>query len=109
MIVGHNVGFDLDFLNAGIERAGLKIRLPYNKIDTVTLAYEHLVPKGLKKLSLDTIRGFLKLSTDGAHTALVDVQQTRLVYMHMICPHLIPEEVEDEAQISILDLLAGVQ
>jgi DNA polymerase III epsilon subunit-like protein len=80
ILVGHNVGFDLDFLQAAVTRAGNTARLPYHKIDTVTLAWEHLVPQGLTSLSLDTIREFWGWSKDGAHSALVDAQDARRVY-----------------------------
>lgn len=46
----------------------------------MTLAYEHLVPKGLGSLSLDRIRGFLGWSHDGAHTAMVDTRDCRRLF-----------------------------
>ena len=84
VIVGHNVGFDMDFLQSNFDREGLKFRLPYHKVDTVTLAYEHLVPTGLESLSLDKIRAFLKWDTEGAHTALKDAEDARRLY-HFCC------------------------
>lgn len=80
ILVGHNVGFDLDFLQEGLIRCGSKVKLPYHKVDTVTLAYTHLVPKGLKALNLDGIREFLGWSKDGAHTALVDARDCRRLF-----------------------------
>ena len=80
VIVGHNVGFDVDFLQADFEKEGLKYRLPYHTVDTVTLAYEHLVPCGLESLSMDKIRRFLQWSTEGAHTAMKDAQDARRLY-----------------------------
>jgi DNA polymerase-3 subunit epsilon len=84
ILVGHNVSFDLAFLNDALKRAGSKAKLPYHKIDTVTLAFEHLVPKGLTSLSLDNIRKFLGWSKDGAHTALVDARDCRTLYRHCL-------------------------
>lgn len=80
VIVGHNVGFDLDMLQSGFDRAGLRYRLPYHKVDTVTLAYEHLVPCGLESVSMDKIRKFLGWSMDDAHTALKDAEDARRLY-----------------------------
>lgn len=80
ILVGHNVGFDLDFLQEGLIRAGSKMKLPYHKVDTVTLAYVNLVPKGLTSLSLDSIREFLGWPKDGAHTALVDARDCRRLF-----------------------------
>ena len=80
ILVGHNVGFDIQMLQANMDRAGLKFRLPYHKVDTVTLAYEHLVPCGLESLSMDKIRKFLGWSMDNAHTAMKDAEDARRLY-----------------------------
>lgn len=84
ILVGHNVSFDLDFLTDALRRCGNRAKLPYHKIDTVTLAYEHLVPRGLTSLSLDSIRKFYGWSKDGAHTALVDARDARRVYRELV-------------------------
>jgi len=83
VLVGHNVGFDLDFLQEALIRCGNKARLPYHKLDTVTLAYVKLVPQGLTSLSLDSIRNFLGWSKENAHTALVDARDCRRLYRHL--------------------------
>lgn len=75
-LVGHNVAFDEQMLKAHFAAHGIKERIPYRKIDTVTLAYEHLFPLGLKSASLDRIREFLGWSKEGAHTAMKDVEDT---------------------------------
>ena len=80
VIVGHNAGFDLAFLAAEMGRSPFQGRLPYHKVDTTSLAFEHLVPKGLTSLSLDKIRAFLGWSTDGAHTAMKDTEDMRRLY-----------------------------
>lgn len=80
VICGHNVAFDETMLNENLHRAGVKGRVPYHKIDTVTLAYEHLVPLGLKRVSLDFIRAFLGWSQKDAHTAMKDVRDAQRLY-----------------------------
>ena len=80
VVVGHNVGFDLSFLEEGLKRSGVAGRLPYHKIDTVTLVYEHLQPLGLKRVSLDKTREFLGWSKEGAHTALKDAKDAQRLY-----------------------------
>jgi len=80
ILVGHNVGFDASMLDSSMRRVGLDPRLPYHRIDTVTLAHEHLRPLGLQKLSLDSIRDFLLWSREGAHTAMKDAQDARRLY-----------------------------
>ena len=92
-VIGQNVGFDMNFIEQMVLRAGVTqkdrngndvpARLPYHKIDTVTLAYEHLRPRGLNRLSLSSDGGicdFLDLPIEGAHTAMGDVIMTMRVY-----------------------------
>jgi DNA polymerase-3 subunit epsilon len=80
VICGHNVAFDEAMLNANLAKAGAKGRIPYHKVDTVTLAYEHLVPLGLERLSLDSIRAFLGWSKVGSHTAMKDAEDVQRLY-----------------------------
>jgi DNA polymerase-3 subunit epsilon len=80
VIVGHNVSFDRDFLNALLRRSGSKAQVSYHALDTVTLCYEHLVPCGLESLSLDNVRKFLNIPTFGSHAALKDAVDARTVY-----------------------------
>ena len=84
VVVGHNVGFDVDMLAGHMNAVGVKSRLPYHKVDTVTLAFTRLVPLGLSSLSLDKIREFLRWSGVGAHTAVKDVQDTERLYYLLI-------------------------
>ncbi len=93
-IIGQNPSFDMDFIKQMVLRAGLTqkvlgsgktvpLRLPYHKIDTVGLAYEHLRPAGLEKLSLSKDGGicsFMGIKIEKAHTALGDVAMTIAVY-----------------------------
>lgn len=83
VIVGHNVSFDRDFLNATLRRAGSKARVSHHAVDTVALCYEHLVPCGLGSLSLDNVRRFLNIPTFGAHAALKDAVDAREVYRRL--------------------------
>jgi len=84
IIVGHNVSFDKDFLNATLQRAGRSQQVSYHMVDTVTLCYEHLVPCGLSSLSLDSVRRFLGISTEGSHAALKDALDALTVYTRLV-------------------------
>jgi DNA polymerase III epsilon subunit-like protein len=76
---GYNPGFDMSFIRAALVQHGYHLpRL--RMIDVLTLVHEHLVPCGLKSLSLDNTRIFLGLSTDQAHTALQDTLDTVRIY-----------------------------
>jgi len=79
VIIGHNIKFDLAFLDAELKIAG-KRGFARNEVDTMTIAYEHLCPLGLEKLALDKIRDFLGWSKDGAHTALFDAETCERLY-----------------------------
>jgi DNA polymerase III epsilon subunit-like protein len=92
-VIGQNPAFDMAMIDALVKRAGLTqkdrdghdvpARLPYHKIDTVGLAYEHLRPLGLKLLSLSKEGGicdFLGIEITNAHTAMGDVLMTIKVY-----------------------------
>ena len=84
VIVGHNVRFDLGFVGHAMRHHGIDGRLSRHIVDTMTLAHEHLVPRGLKYLSLGAIRSFMDWSSVGAHTAMQDAQDCRKLY-HALC------------------------
>lgn len=83
-IIGQNVAFDMGFLKSLLEREGIDPSvLPYQTVDTITLAYEHLIPKGINSLSLTKPGGvceFLNIPIVGAHSAMGDAEMTMLVY-----------------------------
>lgn len=59
VIIGHNIRFDMAFIETSLRSIGIQERLDYHVVDTVTLAYEHLVPLGLESLSLRNVCKFL--------------------------------------------------
>jgi DNA polymerase III alpha subunit (gram-positive type) len=77
-IVGHNVQFDIHYLNFYLKQTHLRA-VPLRVIDTMTLAHEHLTPLGLRGLGFDRIRSFMGWKLDG-HNALKDVRDTRKLY-----------------------------
>jgi DNA polymerase-3 subunit epsilon len=83
VICGHNISFDVGFIEAEFKRLDRKVRMPYHKVDTVTLAYcawnadPELPGPGL---SLDKLRKFGGISMAGAHSALKDAEDARHVY-----------------------------
>ena len=79
VVIGHNVQFDLGFIDAELKIVGAK-GFSRNVVDTMTVAYEHLAPMGLESLKLDVIREFLGWSKDGAHTALFDAETCERLY-----------------------------
>lgn len=89
IIVGHNVAFDIAFLrqayiDLGEDPDDKKTGIARYKIDTITLAHEHLQPMGMWFLGLDSIRKFLGWDTEGAHTALQDAEDCRRLYWSLL-------------------------
>lgn len=80
VICGHNISFDEGMIAANFKWAGIRRRIPYHKIDTITLAWEHLIPMGLERVGMDAIRDFLGWSKDGAHTAMKDAEDAMSLY-----------------------------
>ena len=87
LIVGHNPGFDYEFLEALLEQEHVPVGLDRRTIDTITLAHEHLVPWGLDSLSLDSIRAFLGWTVRPTHNALDDCKDTKRLYETLTRPH----------------------
>lgn len=90
LVIGHNVGFDIRFLEEAFKRAGMpmtedrkaespKLNLGH-RVCTMQLAFEHLVPVGLKSVSMDNVRRFMGWSSEGAHTAMKDVYDAQKLY-----------------------------
>jgi len=79
VIIGHNPKFDYEFLEESFFRCGK--HLPYNRlIDTRVLVYEHLYPIGCRTMSLDGVRRFLFWNSEGSHTAMKDVEDTKNLF-----------------------------
>ncbi len=70
-IIGYNPQFDVGFLENTLREYGLAVpRL--RCIDLMALSFYFLMPLGIKSLSLDSVRKFLGISPQHAHTALKD-------------------------------------
>ena len=77
LFIGYNPSFDMAFIRKALKDYGYetpRIRM----IDVMTLAHEHLI--GIGSLSLYSVRKYLGMSTENAHTALQDTRDTRYIY-----------------------------
>ncbi len=77
VIVGHNVRFDLSFLNADADRLGYA-RLSNRSLDTAALA-RRLVRQEVRNLRLQTLAAHFRSPTVPDHRALHDAQATAWV------------------------------
>ncbi len=73
LLVGHNVRFDLNFLDAAAERH-LNTAIANESLDTIALG-TRLVP-GLRRPSLDRLAALLGLAAPMRHRALADAELT---------------------------------
>lgn len=74
VVVGHNVRFDLSFINAGLERHGYS-RLRNQQVDTLGLA-RRLIRDEVRSLKLSTLAKHLRSPVAPTHRALDDVLAT---------------------------------
>ena len=74
VVVGHNVRFDLSFLNAAAERLGYG-RLPNRSADTLALA-RRLIRRDVHDLKLSTLAAHFRSPTAPTHRALDDAKAT---------------------------------
>jgi DNA polymerase-3 subunit epsilon len=74
VVVGHNVRFDLSFLNAAAQRLGYG-RLPNRSVDTAALA-RRLIRSEVRDLRLGTLAAYFRSPTTPNHRALEDARAT---------------------------------
>lgn len=82
VIVGHNVRFDMSFLNAAAERLGYG-KLPNPTSDTLGLA-RRLVRTEVRRLNLQTLAAHFRASVTPNHRALADAQATADVFWALL-------------------------
>ncbi|HEX7736584.1 MAG TPA: exonuclease domain-containing protein [Ktedonobacteraceae bacterium] len=80
IVVGHNVGFDIGFLNYEAQLLGQSF--PIDGLDTIPLARRFL--PGLKRFKLDSVADHLKITTSNRHRALGDARVTAAVFIRLM-------------------------
>ena len=83
ILVGHNPAFDLNFLNAAIERTQYKRNPfhPFSSFDTATLGG---LAYGQTVLARIAEAAGLEWDNSRAHSALYDAEQTALLFCNII-------------------------
>lgn len=80
IVVGHNVGFDIGFLNYEAQQLGQSF--PIDGLDTIPLARRFL--PGLKRFKLDNVADHLRITTSQRHRALGDARVTAAVFLRLL-------------------------
>jgi ribonuclease T len=83
ILVGHNAHFDLKFINAAVERAGIKRNPfhPFSTFDTVSLAG---LAYGQTVLARAVRSAGLEWDADEAHSAIYDAEMTATLFCQIV-------------------------
>lgn len=91
ILVAQNAGFDLSFLNAEFQRAGMA-RLALPAVDTITLARR--VRPGLWSYNLDNLARQFKVDFTQRHRSIGDCEVTGIIFWKCL-EELRPRSIED--------------
>ncbi len=81
-LVGHNIEFDLKFINHHLQNLGLPL-LKNSYVDTLSLLRKH-VSLGTSNNKLSTIASHFGINSIGSHRAMKDVDMTRQIFIKII-------------------------
>jgi DNA polymerase III epsilon subunit-like protein len=76
IMAGHNVSFDVGFLQETLKRHGVDLRLGYHKFDTVSLVIEQLPWLTRTSVSLSAVCVAMGIPITDAHSAQGDISRT---------------------------------
>ena len=85
ILIGHNsMRFDIPMIESECRMKGFDPNpITFSCQDTLSMAIEHLVPKGLKRISLKGVCEYFDIPYENAHTAYADALMTKQVYEKM--------------------------
>ncbi|HED39631.1 MAG TPA: ribonuclease T [Chromatiales bacterium] len=83
ILVGHNAAFDLNFLNAAVERTRIKRNPfhPFSTLDTVSLS---ALAYGQTVLARAAIAAGMEWDGQAAHSAIYDAEQTAELFCNIV-------------------------
>ncbi|MDE3228484.1 MAG: UvrB/UvrC motif-containing protein [Chloroflexota bacterium] len=100
-IVGHNIGFDLSFLNFEANNSGMGTMFPDEGIDTIHLARRYVT--GLRRAGLDRVAMALHVPIQARHRALPDALLTAQVFALLLA------RAREEGCETLEDLIRSVE
>lgn len=85
IMVGHNVSFDVSFLEYSFDKMGLVDTLHYHRLDTVSIAWAKLHKEpDLEHFSLRELGERFDIKNEKAHSALPDARATFMLYKKLM-------------------------
>lgn len=79
ILIGHNVHFDIDFINQKLKENNFDYQITNEVLDTLTIARRFIPNK--RAYNLTALSKNLKIHLEQAHTAVYDAQTTGFVWM----------------------------
>jgi DNA polymerase III epsilon subunit-like protein len=75
IMVAHNVAFDAGFLDTYFSKFGIRNKMHYHRLDTVSMAYAklHGIPE-VTRFSLAELCKYFRVVNENAHSALADAR-----------------------------------
>lgn len=84
-MVAHNVTFDWNFLNKAFSTTGIKNKMHYHRIDTMSMAFAKLYDnERAQAFSLGALAEFFGIKNERAHTAMADIRTTFEIYKKLL-------------------------
>ena len=84
-MVGHNVAFDVGFLESAFNQTNITNTLHYHRLDTISIAWAKLHnDPSLERFSLREMCVRFGIKNENAHTALPDARATFELYKKLM-------------------------
>jgi DNA polymerase III epsilon subunit family exonuclease len=85
MMVAHNLTFDWQFIEQAFKKTGIKNKMHYGKLDTISIAFAKLYHlEAIQRFNLASLAEYFGIQNAKAHTALADARTTFEVYKKLI-------------------------
>ncbi len=85
MMVGQNVNFDWNFIQAAFKKCGLENKMFFQKLDLIPMAFTKSYHEtGLERFNLEALANYFDVKSETFHSALADVRTTFNIYKKVL-------------------------